>query len=131
MSPVYVDDVFIPAAVPNGARTVTSRWCHLTADTTEELDALATSIGLRTAWRQSTGTVTEHYDVTASRRAAAVRAGAIEITWREGAALTSRKVALRDGEPVEGATFKEQLDATRARAADEGDLVARALAEAD
>lgn len=131
MSPVYVDDVFIPASVPNGGRTVTSRWCHLTADTTEELDAFATSIGLRVAWRQSTGTPTEHYDVTSGRRAAAVRAGAIEIEWREGAAMTRRKVALRDGKPVVGATFAEQLAAERATAVDEGDLVARALSEAD
>jgi hypothetical protein len=82
----YVDDAFIPAAVPNGARTVRSRWCHLTADTVAELHEFAKRIGLRRAWFQPDhrpGVLTIpgswHYDLTAKRRAAAVRAGAVEV----------------------------------------------------
>jgi len=107
--PVYVDDAFIQATVPNGDRSVRSRWCHLRADTTAELDAMAERIGLRQRWRQATGTVREHYDVTESRRAVAVATGAMEITWRQGSLLTERKMRLRDGQSVVGATFAEEL----------------------
>ena len=81
---VYVDDAFIQASVPNGSRTHTSKWCHMTADTTEELVTFAKRIGLRPSWIQKEGTPYEHFDVTMPKRRAAVKAGAIEITWREG-----------------------------------------------
>ncbi|SDH32500.1 DUF4031 domain-containing protein [Microbacterium sp. 77mftsu3.1] len=73
---VYVDDAFISASVRNGGRVVTSRWCHMAADTREELDALAARIGLRPSWIQHAGTWKEHYDVTEPRRVAAIAAGA-------------------------------------------------------
>ncbi len=79
---VYVDRAFIPAAVPNGGRTVRSRWCHLSADTVEELHAFAERLGLRRAWFQSdTHSIRGgwHYDVTAPKRALAVRLGAQEV----------------------------------------------------
>lgn len=76
---VYVDDVFIPAKVKNGTRFVTAKWCHMMADSREELDAMADKIGLQRSWIQSPGTWKEHYDVTESRRAAAVAAGAVEV----------------------------------------------------
>ncbi len=82
----YVDGAYIPATVPNGARTVRSRWCHLTADTVAELHRFAESIGLRRAWFQPDhrpGVLTIpgswHYDLTVLRRVAAVRAGAVEV----------------------------------------------------
>lgn len=90
-TPSDVDDAFIEATVPNGGRSVSSRWCHMLADTREELDAMALAIGLRPQWIQRPGTAFEHYDLTTSRRAAALRAGAIAITWRESAQLTERK----------------------------------------
>ena len=88
---VYVDDFFVQADVPNGARVVRGRWCHMTADSREELDAMADVIGLRRSWIQHPGTWKEHYDVTMSRRAAAVRAGAIEITLHEATERHRRK----------------------------------------
>jgi len=111
--PVYVDNAFIQATVPNGGRKVTSRWCHMMADTREEIDAMALRIGLRLQWRQGSGSVIEHYDLTEPRRAAALAAGAVEITWREGADLTERKMRIRDLQEVEGATFEEELAAIR------------------
>jgi hypothetical protein len=51
----------------------------MTADTREELDAMALAIGLKPQWIQCEGRWSEHYDLTLSRRAAAVRAGAIEV----------------------------------------------------
>lgn len=80
---VYVDDAAIPATVPNGARTVQDVWCHMTADSRAELDAMADRIGLRREWIQCPGTWKEHYDLTRRRRRAAVRAGAIEVQARE------------------------------------------------
>lgn len=79
---VYVDNVNIRADVANGARTVRGVWCHMTADTRAELDAMADRIGLRRAWIQHPGTWKEHYDLTQSRRRRAVAAGAIEVDSR-------------------------------------------------
>lgn len=81
---VYVDDANIQASVQNGSRTHTSRWCHLTADSTSELVEFATRLGLRRAWMQRVGKPGEHFDLTANKRRLAVGLGAIEITWREG-----------------------------------------------
>ena len=58
--------------------------CHLGADSPEELHAFATRLGLKRSWcqpaRRGRG---PHYDLTARRRAAAVRMGAAELTDRE------------------------------------------------
>lgn len=94
---VYVDYAGIPATVPNGSRTHTSKWCHLMADSSDELHAFAAGIGLRRAWVQAAGTAREHYDVTVTKRRLAVAAGAVEITWREAAALAARRGRLPDG----------------------------------
>jgi len=81
---VYVDDMFKPAKVKNGNRWVTSKWCHMQADSREELDAMADRIGLKRSWIQyPDNPVKRHYDVTESRRAAAVAAGAVEIGMLE------------------------------------------------
>ena len=98
---VYVDDMNMRADVPNGARTVRGIWSHMFADTREELDAMADTIGLRRSWIQYPGTHREHYDVTKSRRAAALRAGAVELPIRspEWMALRKRKRAEYGMEP--------------------------------
>lgn len=80
---VYVDDAFLEATVPHRGRMLTSRWCHMTADTRAELDAMAARIGLRPEWIQMPSTWKEHYDLTERRRAAAVREGALEVNARE------------------------------------------------
>ena len=74
---VYVDDMFMAAKVANGNRSVSGRWCHMFADSREELDAMAERIGMKRAWIQNPGTHKEHYDVTEPRRAAAIAAGAL------------------------------------------------------
>lgn len=69
-----------------------SKWrhgpsCHLYADTLDELNALAETIGLRREWLQTRrGTTIParfHYDLNAGKRRLALRAGAREITHRE------------------------------------------------
>lgn len=94
---VYVDDMFRLAAVPNGGRSVVGEWCHMQADTREELDAMADKIGLRRSWIQYPGTWKEHYDVTRPRRAAAIAAGAVPVGMLELARI--RKQWREDHKP--------------------------------
>lgn len=97
---VYVDNAGIPATV--GRRT--GRWSHLTADTPDELQAFAARLGLRADWWQTCKRpcgrgpcVHWHFDVTAAKRAEAVRLGAVEIDIRQlGELITARRQALRD-----------------------------------
>ncbi|MBB6251397.1 DUF4031 domain-containing protein [Nitrospirillum iridis] len=71
--------------------------CHMIADTEAELHAMASRIGMLRRWYQG-----DHYDVSASRRALAVKAGAITITWRQAAAMRARrKVTGELGKPEE------------------------------
>lgn len=95
---VYVDNALITASVPNGDHVVQGRWCHMTADTRDELDGMADRIGLSRAWIQRPGTHREHYDVTEPMRAAAILAGAVEVDWQEHAQTWGRERRLRMGE---------------------------------
>lgn len=56
-------------------------WCHLIADTTEELHRIAREIGLKARCFQP-GSY-PHYDLRPSKRARAVKAGVVELTSRE------------------------------------------------
>ena len=51
--------------------------CHLLADDVDELHAMANRIGMRRAWFQPRSR--PHYDLNPSRRAHAVRLGAIQL----------------------------------------------------
>jgi len=73
--PVYVDDM----RAPFGRMIM----CHMIADTSDELHAMAVRIGVRRRWCQNRGTYREHYDICLAKRALAVKAGAREITWHE------------------------------------------------
>lgn len=58
--------------------------CHMIADTDDELHAMAAKIGVARRWWQSPAkTSGSHYDIALSKRALAVAAGAVEITWRQ------------------------------------------------
>lgn len=92
---VYVDDMMLPAVVRSGPFSVRGVWCHMTADTTEELLAMAARIGLRPSWIQYPGTWKEHFDVTVPRRKRALAAGAVEVGVRERVMqMVERRVAL-------------------------------------
>lgn len=84
---VFVDDMH---KVPMG-RFGRMKMCHMIADTTEELLAMADRIGLDRRWIQKPGTPHEHFDVSLAKRAEAVKAGAVEITMRELAMKTRAK----------------------------------------
>lgn len=64
---VYVDN----ARIPWRGR----HWCHLVADTLEELHSFARSLGLRRAWFQGQASL-PHYDVTVESRTVALSRGA-------------------------------------------------------
>ena len=72
---VYVDDM----RAPYGRMLM----CHMGADTTEELLAMADKIGVARKWLQCPGTVREHFDIALSKRLLAVINGAREVTQRE------------------------------------------------
>lgn len=57
--------------------------CHMIADSTEELLAMADKIGVDRKWIQKAGTYQEHFDICKAKRAIAVALGAKEITMKE------------------------------------------------
>ena len=80
---VYVDGLHYPG---HGRR-----WCHLVADSPEELDAMAELLGLRPEWKEHPGTPREHFDLPEPHRALAVANGAVPVSRRELAGLLRRK----------------------------------------
>lgn len=64
---VYVDD----ARIAWRGR----RWCHLVADTLDELHGFASALGLQRTWFQEDASL-PHYDVTVEVRDRALRNGA-------------------------------------------------------
>jgi Protein of unknown function (DUF4031) len=80
---VFVDNFRVPARVGR----LTARWSHLTVEPDGDLDelhAFAARIGLKRSWFQGPPEHRHpHYDVTDSKRQAAIAAGAVPITWRE------------------------------------------------
>jgi hypothetical protein len=66
---------------------------HMMADSTEELLVMADKIGVPRKWIQKPGTRWEHFDVCASKRELAIRAGALEVSAMDLARLSvGRKV---------------------------------------
>jgi hypothetical protein len=81
---VYVDDMQMPYRG--------MKMCHMIADTLAELHAMADKIGVSRAHYQGPPkTRHQHYDIALSKRALAVKAGAVEITWRQAAAMKRRE----------------------------------------
>ncbi|MDR5839373.1 DUF4031 domain-containing protein [Caballeronia sp. LZ034LL] len=91
---VYVDNM----REPYGRMVM----CHMLADTTEELLAMADRIGVARKWLQKAGTYHEHFDIALSKRALAVQAGAREIGRKEVADLLNQKRKLIGASTQEG-----------------------------
>ncbi len=72
---VYVDDM--------KAKHRGMVMCHMIADTSEELHAMADAIGVDRRWCQHRGTHREHYDIAMTKRKLAVKRGAVQVTWEE------------------------------------------------
>jgi hypothetical protein len=76
---VYVDEVRVYLKKGKG---FTEHWCHMMADTPEELHAMADKIGLARRWFQDKPRF-PHYDLRPSKRILAVNFGAEEISAKE------------------------------------------------
>lgn len=80
---VYVDS----ARNPFGRMVM----CHMWADTAAELHQMAAAIGMKREWFQTPDGPNPrpvsfpHYDLSQTRRAAAIRLGAVEMDRRDGA----------------------------------------------
>jgi len=84
---VYVDDM----RAPFGRMVM----CHMLADSTEELLAMADQVGVARRWLQKAGTPHEHFDIALSKRALAVKAGAVEINSSQlGRIIKAKRAAL-------------------------------------
>jgi len=64
--------------------------CHMGADTVMELHTMAHKIGVKYKWFQRHSTI-PHYDICLSKRALAVKEGAIEIPQRQFVGIGSVK----------------------------------------
>lgn len=80
---VYVDN----ARTPLGRM----KMCHMVADTTEELLAMADRIGVARKWLKNPGEYKEHFDVALAKRDRAISAGVEEIDGRRLANILAGK----------------------------------------
>lgn len=80
---VYVDDFNA-----NYGRMV---MVHMLADSDDELHAMADRIGVARRWHQAPPKHDSHYDICLSKKALAVKAGAVEIGCREAACMNRRR----------------------------------------
>ncbi|ABB11144.1 DUF4031 domain-containing protein [Burkholderia lata] len=107
---VYVDDMYRHEIGKLGRMKMS----HLIADTTEELLAMVREIGVNPKWIQHPGTRDEHFDIAISKRAAAIAAGAIPVTFRQcGAMNKRRKVTGSLGSPTDAIEWLERFVAER------------------
>ena len=85
---VYVDNMRAPLKV-NGRDYV---MCHMLADSDDELHAMADRIGVsRAYWQKPPKVSTSHYDITQTKRALAIEAGAVVVEVREMAAMAASR----------------------------------------
>ncbi len=97
--------------------------CHMTADTHNELVAMADAIGVSRKWIQYPGTWREHFDICKSKRELAIRHGAIELTTRESA---ERIAARRAAQTPSEHTARARPDGNHVNVPVGGGLAARA-----
>jgi DNA/RNA endonuclease G (NUC1) len=83
---VYVDDM--------KAQFGRMNMCHMIADSTDELVAMADKIGVARKWIQKAGTAREHFDICMSKKELAIAYGAVQITMRELAQITRKRMNL-------------------------------------
>jgi hypothetical protein len=90
---VYVDQIKDYTGVVRGrVARVSKLWCHMTADTLDELHEMAAKIGMRREWFQASHLLHHcHYDLVPSRRARAVQLGAVEVLSMERARQLHRE----------------------------------------
>jgi hypothetical protein len=93
--PVYVDEIKDYTRIAKARRLRHTHWCHLVADTREELHVFAAQLGLRRSWFHG---YRWHYDITPPKRARAVKLGAAEIDHHGVVDLMAERRAAAAGE---------------------------------
>jgi Protein of unknown function (DUF4031) len=94
---VYVDPLVDWGAIARARGLRHTVWCHLTADTPDELHAFARRLGLRRSWFQHPDDTRWHYDITAPKREAALRMGALDLTRAEmGRVFLARRIQSKE-----------------------------------
>jgi hypothetical protein len=83
---------YVDALQPHEWRGRTVLWCHLIADSLQELHAFAEAIGCKRSWFQNAVSC-PHYDLQSGLREKAVRAGALELGRAE---FVTKMRALRE-----------------------------------
>lgn len=91
---VYVDDM----RAPFGRMIM----CHMVADTHTELNEMADNIGVARKWIQNPGNHGEHYDISLSKKALAIKFGAKEITAYEAATMCAERRGAKGNEAYYG-----------------------------
>lgn len=66
--------------------------CHMLADSDEELLEMVDIINVQRKWHQHAGTPRSHFDICLKKRAAAVAAGALEITIRDAGRIVRERI---------------------------------------
>jgi hypothetical protein len=79
---VYVDDLQTRRPSGRMARRYGDQWCHLWADSEQELREFARGLGLRQSWFQPHHLLC-HFDLTPNKREEALAAGALRMTVTE------------------------------------------------
>lgn len=95
---VYVDESFEATPENAQARRHGTSWCHMIADTDEELHAIARKLGLKHSYFQHDPRCPwrNHYDLVPSKRRKAIELGAVSIDYHEfGRMLIERGRAYR------------------------------------
>jgi len=107
---VYVDDMYRHPIGQFGRMKMS----HLIADTREELLACVKAIGVKAKWIQHYDTSGEHFDIAMSKRLAAVKWGAVPITYRQCAMMCARrKVEGVLGAPAEAEAWFDAYGSSR------------------
>ena len=103
---VYVDDM--------EASYGRMKMCHMLADSDEELHAMADRIGVARRWHQAPPKHSSHYDIALTKKALALAAGAIAITWKQAGSMNARRrVTGSLGHPDDAVAWLEQYQAER------------------
>lgn len=68
-----------------------AKWCHMTADTMDELHEMAELIGLKRSWFQNKDGVTWHYDIVPTKRVLAIRSGAVPVDMHKMGEIISKR----------------------------------------
>ena len=77
--------ILVDGITEHETKLLYKRWSHMVSDVSEEeLHAFAAKIGLRREWFQGRPKASAaHYDVTPTKRALAIKHGAVAVTSRE------------------------------------------------